>query len=333
MAQLLDTSTNRVHPLRAHHTLGRSAQDVDTSIAWSTVSRIHAAMEWDGQQWRIRDLSRNGTWLDKIKLTARESVPLRAGQHLRFGSSDADHWELIDDSAPISLLIGGSADDELIALKPYLFLPNEESPTAVIFYCQRTERWLQQSIVASDAAAVDSDESDEEIPLQHGSLIQSGDKQWKLFLADSAAVTQVQTSVGERLQEFEFIFNLSLDEENTELSLKNKDRTVDLGDRAHHYLLAHLARHRAAEASSGLDQKNQGWVDNAQLIRDLGVDMPHINIMIFRARQQLAREIAESLESDVLVERRRGRIRFGCPRFSVYKGRELTCRLPLVDSA
>src|SRR5690606_17683908 len=125
------------------------------------------------------------------------------------------------------------------------------------------------------------------------------------------------------LNEFEFIFDLSLDEENTELRLKNEELTVNLGERSHHYLLLHLARTRAMEAKDGLDLKSQGWVNTEQLSRDLGVEMSHINILIYRARQQLAQQVQTTLDLDGLVERGRGRVRFGCSRFRIYKGQKL----------
>ncbi|MEM7294897.1 MAG: FHA domain-containing protein, partial [Pseudomonadota bacterium] len=65
----------------------------------------------------------------------------------------------------------------------------------------------------------------------------------------------------------------------------------------------------------------------------LGADMTHINIMIFRARKQLAHALVGKVDSDFLVERGRGRVRFGFPRFKIYKGEELTYHLPLAETA
>ncbi|MEO1077075.1 MAG: hypothetical protein AAFX41_14100, partial [Bacteroidota bacterium] len=55
-------------------------------------------------------------------------------------------------------------------------------------------------------------------------------------------------------------------------------------------------------------------------------------IMIFRARKQIAQAMAGQVNSEFLVERGRGRVRCGFPRFKIYKGEELTYRLPLVDA-
>ena len=68
MGYILDTATQRKVPLRAHHPLGRGAEKVDTVISHPAVSRIHAVLEWFHDGWQVRDLSRNGTWLDGAPL-------------------------------------------------------------------------------------------------------------------------------------------------------------------------------------------------------------------------------------------------------------------------
>jgi len=156
--------------------------------------------------------------------------------------------------------------------------------------------------------------------------------EWTVFLAETADATELHPEGDAQLSEFEFVFDLSLDEENTELRLLGKDQILDLGERSHHYLLLHLARWRAVEAARGLDQKSQGWIQSDQLTRDIGVEMPHINILIYRAKQQLAQYVDHSMDLNELVERGRGRMRFGCPRFKIYKGQSLTHMLPLAES-
>ena len=76
MGYLVESVSGRRTPLRAHHTLGRSADKVDTVISHPAVSRIHAVLEWQDGHWQIRDLSRNGCWVNGRRLPSNESVVL-----------------------------------------------------------------------------------------------------------------------------------------------------------------------------------------------------------------------------------------------------------------
>ncbi len=62
------------------------------------------------------------------------------------------------------------------------------------------------------------------------------------------------------------------------------------------------------------------------------MDMPHINIMIFRARKQIAESMDDSFDSELLVERGKGRMRFGGSQFQIFKGEKLAFALPPPDA-
>jgi len=322
MARILDTGTNRFHPLRAHHTFGRSTDKVDTSVTSPTASRIHAAFQWSGQGWQVRDLSRNGTWVAGVRLTASQDVDIVAGDEVFFGSPDGDSWQFVDDSPPRSLLLANTPDTSTVELKPYTFLPNEGHPEIALTYSQNRHCWLSHRVE-------DADPEQSERVLKHGELLFCNGQQWKIFLAECENATELYPLAENQLDDFEFVFDLSLDEENTILRLERQQQTLDMGERTHHYLLLHLARIRAMAAQHGLDQNTEGWIANDQLSKDLGMDMAHINILIFRARKQFAESSDVSLESEHLVERGKGRLRFGCPRFKIYKGQQLAYQMPI----
>ena len=317
MGYLLDKNGKRRIPLRAHHTIGRSADKVDSVVAAPAVSRIHAVVEWFHEGWQIRDLSRNGTWLNGKRLTNTESEALPRGSILNFGERKGPAWELIDDSEPTSLLVGDTPDTPTLPLTPYLFLPDEALPQLVVYYSAHRRSWLYYPMSGAH----------EQLPeqsLEHGERIAVEGRQWRVFLADSAQSTELMPESGQRLDDYQFLFDLSLDEEITRLRLRRGEQAIDLGERSHHYLLLHLARRRAEDAARGLDQKSQGWADNELLTRELGVDPSHLNILIFRARKQIADKLVVAVDSEQLVERRKGQVRFGCPHFSIFKGERLT---------
>lgn len=324
MAIIRDTSSDQRYPLRAHHTFGRSAGSVDTLITSPIASRIHVALAWNGKGWLVRDLSKNGTWLGTRRLAAGENIPVQAGDSLHFGAPDAPAWELEDDTPPRSALVASDHDSTDIDLEPFVFLPDQSQPLAVIIYSYHQHNWMLHYMEQEQASAAGQ-------ALAHGDEITVGDASWQVFLAESEQATVISPPSGQ-LEELEFVFDLSLNEENTNLQLRQGQQLIDLGERSHHYLLLHLARQRAQEASEGLDAKSQGWIDNEQLKRDLGLEMSHINIMIYRARKQLAESLPAPFDSEPLIERGKGRMRFGCPNFRIFKGEQLTYALPAASA-
>ncbi len=316
MAYLIDTRAKRRQPLRAHHTIGRSADKADTVVADPAVSRIHAVLEWEHPGWRLRDLSRNGTWLDGRRLAAGEGTPVRAGARLNLGGRNGPALVLEDAGEPCSMLLGDAEGCDDLLLAPYLFLPDETSPKLVVYYSPQRREWLYYPLGSGHEPLPGE-------PLAHGQALAVEDLRWRVFLAETGRATAI-SGADQRLGDFEFLFDLSLDEECTRLRLRQGRHEIDLGERSHHYLLLQLARHRCDEARHGIDPGSQGWVDNELLAKELGVDLSHLNILIFRARKQLAEKLAGAVDSEPLVERRKGQVRFGCPRFTIHKGESLT---------
>jgi predicted component of type VI protein secretion system len=67
------------------HSIGREAGAGGFSIAQSAVSRMHAVVQRDGDDVRVKDLgSRNGTFVNGERVT---SAPLRDGDDLRIGDA------------------------------------------------------------------------------------------------------------------------------------------------------------------------------------------------------------------------------------------------------
>ena len=321
MAQLRDTQSLRVFQLRAHHTVGRCTERSDTVITNPITSRIHLALEWDGRRWQVRDLSKNGTWLGGRRLQANESVPIAVGDRIHVGAPDLPPLELVDDTPPRSALLGISPETPDLSLEPFVFLPDQSSPEAVLIYSHKRHSWLLHPVEH------DSVQATERIVL-HGDHLRYGGREWQVFLAETERTTELSQTPEQHLEDIEFIFDLSQDEEHTALKLDCSGELIDLGERSHHYLLMHLARVRATDAENGLDHTTQGWLENELLKRDLGLDMPHINIMIFRARKQIGESLTHTLDSEHLIERGKGRMRFGASRVRIYKGDHLAFALP-----
>jgi hypothetical protein len=112
-------------------------------------------------------------------------------------------------------------------------------------------------------------------------------------------------------------FRVSLDEEHVELELVAEGQRLPLKPRAHTYMLLTLARRRLSEQA--LPERERGWVYQDELVRMLAVDPRHLNVMICRARQQLASRGVRGAER--VVERRPGtrQLRLGCQRARVLR--------------
>lgn len=86
--QLVATSgqdAGRIYPLGAYAQIGRSADNA-VQISDALASRAHAALEWQGNGYTLRDLgSTNGTILNGMRVV--QPVPLRAGDVIQIGST------------------------------------------------------------------------------------------------------------------------------------------------------------------------------------------------------------------------------------------------------
>lgn len=319
MAYLLDVAAETYFPLAPHHTFGRLASSVDTHIDKPYVSKLHAAIEWNGLTWRLKNLGLNGTWVNGVSLGQGESRELAMGDEIHLAEQRDPGFKVIDTGAPGDMLWPLHQTPQLsppIYLTRYYLLPDTNAPELAIYFNEDSQQWFYEPL---------HQQGEDPIALNHGDLVQFGDSHWRFVRAQIYGPTEARRS--RHINDYEFIFNLSLDEETTQLELRNQ-QILDLAVRTHHYLLLQLARHRAADAARGLDSKSQGWVYAEQLAAELGVDGTHMNIQIFRARKQMADLLPDVLGLQCLLERRGGKIRFGCDKFKIFKGDQLTLVSP-----
>ncbi len=96
MAAILELSNNKkaLSYLSACHCFGRSPTNVDTVINAQEVSRIHAVVEWTDNQWFIRDISNNGTWVNNQKLVKDSPHKLNLGDKIFFASGESHGFSI-----------------------------------------------------------------------------------------------------------------------------------------------------------------------------------------------------------------------------------------------
>lgn len=288
MATLHHPASTQTHRLLAEHTVGRSGSCI-LQLDDRRASGHHASLRWNGADWEVLDLgSRNGTWVDGVRLEAGQRQLLARGATIGFGSTE-DPWTLTDVDAP-NLVARTPDGDFLHAEDGLLSLPHSSLPT-ILVYADSTGQW-----VAERNATVE--------PVQTGTRLTIGPSTWELVVPSPTAQTTVLPSPRPlTLSELTFVFDVSRDEENVQLRLLDRGRQVfDEPHRAHFYLLLALARARLEDAA--LPANEQGWRYQDDLAKGLQIPHEQFNVTVFRTRQYFGRlGLAGAKE---ILERRRG---------------------------
>ena len=323
MAYLFDIATHTNIPLAPHHTFGRLASSVDTRIDKPYVSKLHAAIEWNGAHWQIKHLGLNASWVNNEALAQGDIRKLNVGDVIQLAEIKDPGYKVVDLTPPTDMLWPLTLNDTKIIpihLSRYNLLPNAQHPELAIFYDEKEQRWVRESITSNQDESLEEHKT---YPLSQRQVIHFAGRRWQFIWAKNYGITELHSERQPQLNDYIFDFDLSLDEETTQLRLqKNKD-IIDLGIRSHHYLLLQLVRHRAADIVNGVQSSNQGWAYTDQLSSELGLDSTHINIQIFRLRKQIADSLPNVEGQNTIIERRGGKIRFGGENYKIVKGDEI----------
>ncbi len=312
MGTLFDPRTGDRVVLRAEHVFGRNALRADTALDDPGISLMHAVIRWRNGRWMLSDHSRNGTFVNGQVLVPGEPFALVVGAEVRLGRGTGMAWQVQDVAEPVDALVPADSRQPVIALAPHNLLPSSEAPELCVYQASPGLWMLEQH--------------GETRALKDGDRLELGSAGPHRYVA---AAPMDDTQVAEIARETEapwLVMRLSLDEEHARLEVKDGAARTDLGERTHHYCLATLARRRMADQQSGLEPGAQGWLGSAELSRMLGMEPTHLNIQIFRAREQLMTALPGVAALSRLIERRRGELRVGDLPFEIYRGDRLECR-------
>ena len=316
--QFLNFDQNSVHYVREYHTFGRRAESVDTFIEHSSVSKLHTFIEWKNSQWYINDVSKNGVWLNEKKITPYTPTTLSNGDVVEIAGLAESAFKVCDLVEPRNMIYRADRHNIVIHLENNTLIPSEAAPEFALYKCPDRMQWFSEDIVQNNDASLDDHSQYEHGPLKHGDSIRYGANEWILFLVSETDATTEFWAQQRSLDDVEFRCDLSQDEESTELTLIDGKNEIELGQRSHHYLLAHLLRFKHTQQANTNDQ-TAGWMDCKLLTKELGIDEAHMNIQIFRARKQVADALPMLHGHSSLIERRRGSVRVGLSNYSVYK--------------
>ena len=309
MAYLEYQESDDIEYLREHHRLGRR-RELETHLDFSFVSKLHTLIEWRGDHWSIRDLSFNGTWLNGERIADAQPRKLRRGDLIGIAGPEGITLRMADISPPQDMIYREDQKRITRDLRENLLLPSESAPEVELYRCPERNQWFAEPLSSGGGVLAG--------PYEHGSQLQCGAVIWNFIIVGDTNRTAEISSALRDLSELEFRFDISQDEEHCSLTLISVSGEIDLGERSHHYLLAHLLRHKSRQ-SKGEYAPGRGWMPGSLLCTELGIDETHLNILVYRARNQISRALSGYAGSARLLERQRGTLRAGIEHFSIYK--------------
>jgi hypothetical protein len=275
MASIRELSTGRTLLLEPEHLIGRAPSSA-LHLEQRYASVLHAALRWTGERWELRDLgSRNGTFVDGIRLKAGEAREVVVGSKLSFGRPE-EVWEVLDVSAPRVMAVPVDGGDPVVLDRDLLALPSTDNPQATIFR-SADGTWTLEHL------------DDSTTPIANLQTFEVAGRIWRFCCDENIGATwQPDSGAWVAVRHLQLTFAVSRDEEHVELQITCAGKTWDLGSRTHNYLLLTLARRRLADAADGLPETSRGWIYQEDLAHDPSMAAPQLNIGVFRIRQQLA---------------------------------------------
>lgn len=306
MAKLLHAITQKELFLRPEHVFGRHSEQSHFVLQNGRASRIHASIIWTGDNWQIRDLSSNGTFLNGKRLSKNENTTLNKGDVIDFGGKDIEKMVITDLSAPIPILIPKTENGTIIQIENLVCLPSEEQPDLTILQAADGS-WICEGI-------------EHTFTLKTGDIIGTNQQQWEFVDAAPFERTIASEPLSIDNNEPEFIFRVSQNEEHVSLTINYGSYALDMGERTHHYLLLLLARKRIKDTEDDVSVAEQGWYDKDQLCKDLGIAEEHLNIHIYRLRKQINEAHQAENPLKQLIQRRRCEVRLNYTRINIAGG-------------
>lgn len=304
MARLINKHTKEIITLRANHTLGRDQHTNITALQHPAVSRNHAIISWDGEHWRLKDSSTNGTLINRTRIGYGTYQSLKEGVAIQFGNHPSETWEVLELSPPITCLIPLTPSLAMIPLHDVEILSLGDKE--IMVYLAEDGQWYCE---------VDSEVS----VLRSGDTVGHHNSFWQFTDARPSEATAAMDQ-SPPPDDIQFYFEANQNEEHVSLKLVVNNTHIDFGERNHHYLLLIMARQRLIDQEKGIDKLEQGWIKKDVFVQMLGMAEQHINIQIYRFRKQVANTLPDAATLHQIIERRPGELRFAYSNIKIKGG-------------
>jgi hypothetical protein len=289
MGAIKNISSGQTRVVEPEHLVGRAPAAVHR-LDQRYVSAQHALIRWSGERWEIKDLgSRNGTFLDDVRLKPGVDNALRLGAKIAFGKL-VEQWDFVDDLPPKVMVVPVDGGEPVLLQGDMLALPSNDDPRITI-YRNHEGVWVHE-------------QPDESItPIINRQTLDVDGRKWRFCCPESIYTTSLATSpVDREVRLLQLSFIVSRDEEHVQLQATCGGLTTSLGARGFNYLLLTLARRRVKDTAQALPEGECGWVHLEDLAHDPSMAPPQLNIDIFRIRKQF--ESTGVLDPANIVERR-----------------------------
>lgn len=293
--------------LLPEHLVGRSPRAA-LCLKSNYISAQHASIRWVNTHWELKDLgSRNGTRVNEQPLEAGKVTRLELGMRISFGRAEQT-WEFVDETAPRAMVIPLDDMEEGIVIGDMVALPSPEHPSVTIYRRPDGSWKLEQQDCLTT--------------LVDGQVLDVDGRKWRFTcpraMSNTSTIDWPRFTTGPDLQLAKLNFRVSVDEEHVGLVLSSAGQDdIDLGSRAHNYLLLYLARQRLAELEQGVPDAASGWVQRESLLSALRIDRERLNLDVFRLRRHFA--LAGVRDAVDVIERRSdtGQLRLGIAQLSI----------------
>jgi hypothetical protein len=241
------------------------------------VSTQHASLRWTAGGWELRDLSsRNGTYLDGMRITPGLAYSLREGCRLAFGKRSDREWVMVDDSGPVPMatpLAGGMPallEGNLVAV------PSAECPSV--------------SIMADGEDWILEDAEGGRTTLASGDVFDVKGTGWRFSVpSEMPLATHLASSMDLDMRNLHLSFSVSSDEEVVAVQLRAGGVQREAGVRSFNYLLLTLARRRVHDMAEGYPDGECGWIEYDEIDHDPSMAPPQLNLDVFRIRKHFAK--------------------------------------------
>jgi len=301
MAKMKNLTTGKQLMLVPRHAFGRDNKAVTTLLNDPCISRDHAVIFWDENQWYVRDLSLNGTFLNGLRMSKGQSQPLIIGDNIVFGSEVGQAWQFVDGSRPKSMLMAVSHHASEIVLDDFQYLPSEENPDILLYH--RGDTWICETETGSYA-------------LKDGDVVTAQGKKWQLIEAKVATNTLDFADINVVPKKaLSFRFEVDKGSEQILLKMRVDETEFEIEEQGHHYPMYELARLRMTDQESGIDTKEQGWTDKSAFVEQLGFrNSGLLDKQIHRFNRQVKKVAKDNGELEMFwlesVDSRQDQIRF-----------------------
>lgn len=288
MAYIKSLNAEEFVYLKPVHIFGRDPSSADYVLKSDSCSRMHSVVRWQNGLWMLTDESRNGCFVNGKRIEKGRGISLNRGDIISFTSDGKEQWQFENEQKPNPVLISEDNSD-FIELQTLNILPNERESECQIL--KQGDEWAYES-------------GEDSHLIEDGFRLQMGGKTWSFHPNELVQETKFYDNTL-TAKPPKLTFNVSRNEEHVQLIFHCEGKSFDLGHKTHHYLLLEMARHQLQDDAE--NEAELGWMSNDLLLHNLRIDLNHLNIQIFRAREAI-RKCSRNWGQQ-LIDRRRGEIR------------------------